>query len=125
MSWRYFTLDEFRCKCGCGQNLIDRQFVTELDNLRHKMGFALPITSGYRCPTHNAKVSSTGLTGPHTSGRAADLAVDRFNAFRVLKAALDMGFTGIGLQQKGGGRFVHLDNLPNSAGAPRPTVWSY
>lgn len=36
-----------------------------------------------------------------------------------------MKFTGIGIQQKGGDRYIHLDNLPNAPGQPRPTVWSY
>jgi hypothetical protein len=42
-----------------------------------------------------------------------------------MRLALAKGFTGIGVQQKGGGRFIHLDNLPNGPGQPRPTVWSY
>jgi uncharacterized protein YcbK (DUF882 family) len=125
MSWRYFQASEFACHCGCGQNLIDSQFVTELDELRHRYGAPLKVSSGYRCPEHNAKVSETGLTGPHTTGRAADLLVDRGNAYKLLKLALELGFTGIGVQQKGTGRFLHIDNLPNAPGQPRPTLWSY
>lgn len=122
--WRYFKREEFACR-HCGANLIDDVFVTELDDLRHHLGFALPISSGYRCPDHNARVSSTGRTGPHTTGRAADIAVSRERAYEVLQAALVMKFTGIGVQQKGNARFIHLDNLPNAPGQPRPTVWSY
>lgn len=125
MNWRHFQLNEFACHCGCGQNLIDHQFVTELDELRHRLGYPLVITSGYRCPDHNAKVSSTGRTGPHVAGRAADIGVDRTRAYEVLQTALLMKFTGIGVQQKGGARFIHLDNLPNAPGQPRPVVWSY
>ena len=125
MTWRYFKIEEFACRCGCGQNLIDHVFVSELDDLRHRIGFALSITSGYRCPQHNAKVSSTGSTGPHTTGRAADLGVDRTRAYEVLQTALLMKFTGIGVNQKGGSRFIHLDNLSNAPGQPRPTIWSY
>lgn len=124
MNWRYFRVDEFACK-HCRQNLIDHQFVTELDDLRHHLGFALPITSGYRCPEHNARVSSTGLTGPHTTGRAADIAVSHGRAYDLLQAAMMMKFTGIGVQQKGSVRFIHLDNLPNGHSQPRPTIWSY
>lgn len=125
MIWQHFRAEEFACKCGCGLNLIDHQFVTELDDLRHSLGFALPITSGYRCPRHNAKVSSTGLTGPHTTGRAADIAVSHGRAYEVLQAALMLKFTGIGINQKGASRFIHLDNLPNAPGQPRATIWSY
>lgn len=125
MTWRYFTVAEFACKCGKCQNLIDHQFITELDELRHRYGAPLNVSSGYRCPEYNAKVSSTGLTGPHTTGRAADLLVDRGNAHKLLRIAMGMNFTGIGVQQKGAGRFLHLDNLPNATGQPRPTLWSY
>ena len=125
MNFRYFQLGEFACQCGCDQNLIDHQFVTELDDLRHRLGFALLITSGYRCPDYNAKVSSTGRAGPHTTGRAADLGVDRTRAYEVVQTALLMQFTGIGVKQHGSSRFIHLDNLPNGPGQPRPTVWSY
>lgn len=124
MSLRYFSITEFACK-HCGENKIDFTFVELLDDLRHKYGKPLRVSSGYRCPDYNAKVSSTGRAGPHTTGRAADLAVDRGDAYRVLKIALEIGFTGIGVKQKGTGRFIHLDNLPNLVGQPRPTVWSY
>ena len=61
----------------------------------------------------------------HTTGKAADIAVSREDAFHLLSLALSKGFTGIGVQQKGSGRFIHLDTIENSEGRPRPTVWSY
>lgn len=125
MAWTYFKMSEFTCQCGCQENYIEESFVDRLDELRALVGFALPITSGYRCPVHNARVSSTGADGPHTTGQAADIAVDRQKAYAVLQAAVSMGFTGVGLNQKGGRRFVHLDTLPNAPGQPRPTVWTY
>jgi zinc D-Ala-D-Ala carboxypeptidase len=124
MNWRYFSLEEFACK-HCRLNLIDHAFVTDLDDLRHHLGFPLAISSGYRCPEYNSKVSSTGRTGPHTTGRAVDIAVSHARAYEVLQAALMMRFTGIGINQKGGSRFIHLDDLPDAPGQPRPTVWSY
>lgn len=122
--WRYFTIKEFACK-HCGRNFIDPAFVFELDALRHEVGFPMPVTSGCRCPEYNAAVSSTGRSGPHTTGRAVDIAVSHERAYRVLRASLAMRFTGIGVHQKGGGRFIHLDNLPDAPGQPRPTIWSY
>jgi len=124
MSFRYFTLDEFKCK-HCGANQIDPALVLELDELRHRFRKPLLISSGYRCPAHNSKVSKTGLYGPHTTGKAADIAISHGDALALLKLALQMRFTGIGINQKGGGRFLHLDILPNAAGQPRPTIWSY
>jgi zinc D-Ala-D-Ala carboxypeptidase len=125
MNLRYFSISEFACRCGKCENHIDLGFVRELDELRHRYGRPLIVSSGYRCPAHNSKVSNTGRTGPHTTGKAADLLVDRGDAFQLLRLAMGMSFTGIGLQQKGSGRFLHLDTLPNAPGQPRPTVWSY
>ncbi len=121
---RYFTEAEFSCK-HCGQNRMDQAFLTMVDELRDRCGFALTITSGYRCPTHNAAVSSTGAAGPHTTGRAVDIGVSRHRAHDVLRHAMAMGFTGIGVQQKGASRFIHLDMLREPQHAPRPSVWSY
>ena len=120
----HFTAKELACKCGCGM-LPAQDFMCKIEELRIRCGFPLPISSGARCPEHNARVSATGKTGPHTTGRAIDLAVDREKAYIVLCIALVMGFTGIGVQQKGTGRFIHLDDLPAKEGQPRPTVWGY
>jgi uncharacterized protein YcbK (DUF882 family) len=104
---------------------MQTHFLELLDSLRDECGFPLIVTSGYRCPEHNAAVSSTGRTGPHTTGRAADLAVDGARAHALMTIALAMGFSGLGVNQKGPGRFLHVDDLPNASGQPRPTIWSY
>ena len=120
---RYFTYREFDQKGldGSGLRFMDKGFLANLDALRHKCGFPFVITSGYRTPEYNAEVSSTGITGAHTTGKAADIAVSRQNARIVLQEALEMGyFTGIGINQKGDGRFIHLDSVP---GANR--LWTY
>lgn len=106
---------------------MDAAFMALLQRLRDVYG-PISITSGYRCPAHNASVSSTGLTGPHTTGKAVDARVSGHNAHRLLKLALAAGFSGVGINQKGahGSRFIHLDTLQDGeGGAPRPTVWSY
>jgi zinc D-Ala-D-Ala carboxypeptidase len=124
MTLRYFKPTDFACK-HCGENKTSPLTMELADELRHRCGFPLTISSGYRCPDHNAKVSGTGRTGPHTTGEAFDVAVSHGQAFEVLRHAMKMNFSGIGVQQKGGGRFIHLDTLPNAPGQPRPTVWSY
>jgi zinc D-Ala-D-Ala carboxypeptidase len=43
----------------------------------------------------------------------------------MIRMALSVGFTGIGVKQHGAGRFIHLDDLPNAEGQPRPHLWSY
>jgi uncharacterized protein YcbK (DUF882 family) len=122
--FRYFERREFACK-HCGANKMDELFLLALDELRYRYGKPLIVTSGYRCPAHNACVSSTGLYGPHTTGGAADLRVSRADAYNVLRLALEMGFTGIGVSQKGIDRFIHVDMLRAAPDRPRPTVWSY
>jgi uncharacterized protein YcbK (DUF882 family) len=105
--------------------LPERSFMDKIESLRNQLGFPFPVTSAARCPAYNAKVSGTGATGPHTTGRAIDIAVGQDKALALVRAALFAGFTGVGVQGKGAGRFIHLDDLPNTATSPRPRLWSY
>ena len=122
MTLRYFKREEFACK-HCQANLMDDTFLARLDDLRDRCGFPLVVTSGYRCPTHNAAVSSTGLTGPHTTGLAVDFAVYQAKARTLIGVVSQMGFMGLGVNQKGpiAGRFIHIDDVPRETA----TVWSY
>ena len=115
-----FSNAELTCKCGCGM-LPRKDFMAKVQKLRDELGFTLPVTSAARCPLHNAAVSATGRTGPHTTGRAIDIGVRGDRAVMLIKAALNAGFTGIGISQKGASRFIHLDDLAEG----RPNVWSY
>lgn len=116
----HFTKDELACKCGCGM-LPTQEFMERVETLRVAFGKPMRVTSAARCPDHNDRVSGTGRTGPHTTGRAIDLGVRGQDAFEVVRLALMLGFTGIGVAQKGASRFIHLDDLT----AGRPTIWSY
>ncbi len=125
MTWRHFNLDEFRCNC-CLENEISTKFVDMVDELREQLGFPLIVSSGYRCPAHNDRVSSTGRDGPHTTGKASDFKVHGRQAHALINAALQAGFTGIGIHQRGDmqKRFIHLDILTEPERF-RPTVWTY
>jgi len=105
---------------------MDQEFLRRLEELR--LAFAQPmiITSGYRCPFYNNKISSTGKAGPHTTGQAVDVAISGPEAYTLVLLALQFSFSGVGIHQRGphAGRFVHLDNLP-VASFPRPRIWSY
>lgn len=119
-----FSPDEFTCPC-CGENRMKMSFILSLDSLRSKCNFPFVISSGYRCPSYNDEVSTTGLNGPHTTGQAVDVVLFGRQAYDVLSFAPRFGFTGIGLHQKGehGKRFIHLDTLGDDH--PRPWVWTY
>jgi zinc D-Ala-D-Ala carboxypeptidase len=122
--YKHFTRAEMACRC-CGKAPMVPGFMEKLEALRHTFGKPMVVSSGYRCPAYNEKVSSTGLTGPHTSGAAADISVRGSDAYVLMAKAFALGFTGIGVNQKGNARFIHLDDLPNGPGCPRPFTWSY
>ena len=115
-----FKAEEFNCR-HCGKNEMQSEFMARLQHLRGIYGKSMTISSGYRCPQHPIEAKKDA-PGPHSTGLACDVAVQGAEAHKVLTLALELGFTGIGVQQKGTGRFIHLDMV---AGANRPTVWSY
>jgi uncharacterized protein YcbK (DUF882 family) len=119
--WSHFTVEELACR-HCGLMKMDHEFMLKMVALRDLLGFSLPVSSGYRCPVHNARVSTTGDSGPHTTGMAADLAVSYQNARQVIDLALQMGFLGVGIKQHGpvSGRMVHLDMVPG-----KNRLWTY
>jgi len=127
--WPNFTRAELVCRCGCGRMEMDEAFMYWIQDLRVSLGFPFPISSAYRCPNHNRRVSTTGTDGPHTTGLAIDIAVSGSQAHALLKAAMQSGyFTGIGLKQSGppSGRFIHLDMLDSRVHSrPRPWIWTY
>ncbi|HYE48578.1 MAG TPA: D-Ala-D-Ala carboxypeptidase family metallohydrolase [Azospirillaceae bacterium] len=125
-AWPNFSRAELACR-GSGECRMDPGFMGRLQNLRVAFGKPLRVTSGYRSPAHNAAVSGTGEAGPHTTGRAVDIAIGGPDVWRLVQLAQDWGFTGIGLRQAGPmeGRYVHLDDLPPSGAHPRPRVWTY
>lgn len=100
---------------------MNPDFLKKLQQLRTAFAKPMRITSGYRCPQHPVEVKKAA-PGVHSTGCAADIAIQGADAYEVLRLAFHFGFTGIGVQQKGTGRFIHLDT---STSPPRPTVWSY
>jgi zinc D-Ala-D-Ala carboxypeptidase len=126
---QFFSKEELQCRCGQFCDFacpMDAEFLDRIDRLRENFGKPLRVTSGYRCPSHNANVSSTGTGGPHVSGKAIDFGVSRGDAHALLKIAMSMNFRGIGIAQKGSGRFIHLDDLTaTETNNMRPWLWSY
>jgi uncharacterized protein YcbK (DUF882 family) len=123
MMYKYFTEEELECK-HCQAKGIDPMFMKKVDALREKMGFSFPVTSAYRCKDHPIEARKAS-PGAHASGRAIDIGVSHERAYRLVQGAVEAGFSGIGVSQKGGVRFIHLDDLEDSEGRPRPHIWSY
>lgn len=123
MDWdRYpnFEPHEFACS-HTGEAKMDPEFMEKLQALRTEYGKPIRINSGYRSPEHPIEAAKD-KPGSHASGCAVDIAADSIEAYTIVKLAFKHGFTGIGVSQKAGARFIHLDTLE---GHPRPNLWSY
>jgi zinc D-Ala-D-Ala carboxypeptidase len=121
---KYFTEDELKCS-HCGKSNIDKNFMAKVEVLREQLGFPFPVNSGYRCPEHPIEARKKA-PGAHATGHAIDIGVSGKQAYDLVESAMKSGeFTGIGINQKGGSRFIHLDDIENSPERPRPWIWSY
>lgn len=102
---KYFSKKETSCQCGCGGE-IKEELGIFLDALRQSLGRPLIITSGYRCKARNEQVGGVS-TSLHTKGEAVDIRVNsRNDSYEIAKKAMQIGFTGIGVNNKKG--FIHL-----------------
>lgn len=125
--WPNFSYAELRCKCGaCGSTgaEMDAAFMEHLQTLRERYGKAIAVSSAYRCRQHPVEAGKSGV-GAHVLGLAVDIRCQGAEAVAILRLALALPFTGIGISQKGASRFVHLDIAPVGGPLPRPTIWSY
>jgi uncharacterized protein YcbK (DUF882 family) len=119
----YFKAKELACKCGCGANEFDPDFLKTLIKIRKECGFSFPLSSAYRCPKHPVEARKDRL-GSHTTGKAVDILCSGENALEVVSVALANGLTRIGVSQKRGTRFIHIDGCSEEDGFP-PAIWSY
>lgn len=118
-----FSESEFACR-ETGECNMDADFMFQLQALRSKYGKPMIISSGYRSPRHSIEASKE-KAGVHTMGKACDVLVSGEDAMRLLGFAIQCGFTGVGVKQKGSSRFIHLDTATIADGFPRPMIWSY
>lgn len=113
-SFRYFTRDEFMCRCGCRRNEIPDSFIHDMDDLREACGFPLVINSGWRCENH-PKEKVKEQPGQHNKA-AADVRIHNgYQRYVVQEKAFKLGFKGIAAA-KG---FVHVDSRDTK------TSWVY
>jgi zinc D-Ala-D-Ala carboxypeptidase len=122
MDWKkikYFKKEEFDCKCGCGRNEMQEQFMLMLDDARDMAGVPFKINSGYRCPEHDQE---EGGKGNHTTGNAVDIQVTSSRArYKILQAAFEENFGRIGI----GRTFIHLDDNAEDNDKPTEVSWLY
>lgn len=85
---RYFKRDEFQCGCGgqhCNGFPVEpaAKLMQLADKVREHFGVPVIVSSGVRCPKHNAKVG--GVTASrHMSGKAMDFCVKGKTSMEVL-----------------------------------------
>jgi zinc D-Ala-D-Ala carboxypeptidase len=129
-TWPHFSDLELRCKCKgeyCTGGDMDDGFMEALEQIRRVYGRPMIIASGFRCPRYNDLHASTGLNGPHTTGKAVDVKIFGPNAYDLMYVVMNQDFMrGLGFHQKGphSSRYIHLDSLRDSS-HPRPYIWTY
>jgi len=120
----YFKPKELKCKCGCNTNEFDADFKAKLNAMREEAGFPFPLSSAYRCPQHPIEARKENA-GAHSTGKAVDILCNGENALEVLRLAFKYDIKRIGISQKSGGRFIHLDDCTKEEGFTCPAIWSY
>ena len=119
-NWVNFKPEELECS-HCQTLMIHSGLMNLIQKARDNLG-PLSITSGYRCSEHNDKVSSTGPTGPHTTGMAADISVKDSQHRKQLITYFANKVTGLGIAKS----FIHIDLLDSDRGFEmRPNCWVY
>lgn len=105
-----FKAREFDCKCAaCEQTAVDEKLVEYLQKIRDHFGVPVTITSGYRCPLHNAEVGGAAKS-KHCDGCATDIKVKGVEPATLAAFAESIGILGIGLYDTDeDGHFVHID----------------
>lgn len=115
--WPHFSARELACKCNgryCrGEYYHDPDFLDHLEALRTEMDAPLKLTSARRCDRHNTAVEGRPRS-EHKLHIAGDVSTAGHDRTRLARAALKVGFTGIGF----GKTFLHVDQGPRR-------VWNY
>jgi len=83
---KYFTEDEFTCKCGgrhCKGDTatMSRILLEEADIMREELGPVI-VTSGIRCPVHNANEGGVS-NSRHLYGKAMDFYIQGKTAYQI------------------------------------------
>jgi zinc D-Ala-D-Ala carboxypeptidase len=116
---RYFNYSEFDSPDvqGSGQ-LMDKELLDMLDDVRDKFDKPIHINSGFRTPAHNEAVGGAENSS-HLKGLAVDIACDNsIDRFDLINCLLDVGFSRIGVAKT----FIHADIDPDKSNG---VMWTY
>ena len=121
MNAKYFRPCEFVCHhCGdLPDNGMNPVLIAKLDELRGMIDRPIIVSSGYRCPVHNANVGGV-RNSQHVKGNAADIWCNGVSVGYLADMAAKVGFDGIGRYYAEG--FVHVDVRDNGA-SPNYYQW--
>lgn len=114
-----FSLEELAraSSKGFDESRVHMPSVKRLQKLRDLCGLPIFITSYWRSPEHNAAVGGA-KNSAHLTGHAFDIRIpDSWYRFKIVQAALRVGFHRIGI----GKDFIHLDDSK----LPSPVIWTY
>ena len=112
-----FTVREFACSDGSDAVFIAPELASVLQKVRTHFAKSVHVLSGYRTPTHNAKVGGS-KSSQHLLGRAADIQVAGTSVEDVASYAESLlhNWGGVGRYPVKAGRakgWVHVDTRPN------------
>jgi hypothetical protein len=119
----FFPTYETECRCGCGVNNIDSNFMNMLNKAREIADIPFSLTSACRCPQRNKKEGGSSSSSHISTNRRKCKAVDisantSRKRFIIIAALIKAGFTRIGVAKN----FIHVD-LDNSK--PLRVMWLY
>ena len=89
--WDFFSVDELKCS-GTDECEMDEEFMEKLVALRKEFNEPMIISSGYRSIAYNTTIGGAS-NSPHLYGKAVDVLVSGKTAYRLMKLAIQHGFT--------------------------------
>ena len=112
---RYWSRDEFKCRCGnyhapyCNGFPVepDQTLVELVDDIRHDFGRPGHPSSGIRCDRHNADQPNSAPNSKHKYGKALDFFVEGVSGAGLLARAKADPRTNYAYII--GGQYVHVD----------------
>jgi uncharacterized protein YcbK (DUF882 family) len=117
----FFSEQEFlNCNPACKKSDMEPNFMERLNECRAVAGVPFRLTSAYRTVEYEKSRGRSGNSA-HTVRCAVDIAAtDSRTRFKIIAAAIECGFTRIGVAKT----FVHLDTSADPRHA-QEVFWLY